>query len=351
MSVVTKSKLLSKGYKKIETEIIEFFMRISEMSDLNKSTTQIFAYLKIYKKLTQDQLKKLTNLAISTISTTLQSFIQTGIITRRYIPNTHTNLYELVEDRTSFIYLQFSALLENYIDFERDLISISNELEKFKNRHPKYQRFLQYRINSVRNYIEAQRRAIAGTKKYDFFDEETKDILKDKIIVYPPEIKKIEEKVVGIIVKRNYLLLEKPIHRTLIAYMLTRQRFTQEMLLKLSNYSRSTVSRILSDFVTNGLLEKVEREYRKPTIYSLKYFSVNLIDSILRQDSFIFNWQDKFNTILLNLKKEKSNSDNKDDKLILIDFLTRINGEINDLKKSSKLLSDAKSDLLARVNR
>ena len=127
---MSQSKLLSKHSKKIEREIVTFYKTIGKMVSLNSRATEIFAYLKIYDALTQEQLKQLTGFSLGNISTTLQSFLQTDIVYRQIIPGTHKNLYRIKPERVNFVYTPNILIIEDLEKLDSYIVEKQTELHK-----------------------------------------------------------------------------------------------------------------------------------------------------------------------------------------------------------------------------
>lgn len=347
MKEISQIELISGTLKEIEKEIVTFYKEIGNKQTLNEKNTEIFAYFKLYQRLTQDQLKKLTNFSLSTISTTLQTFLQTDILVKESIPNSRTSLYCLRKEKVSLIYITFSHMLEEFEKLDRKFVELGSEIKLLEKQYKQECIFLNKRLNSLRNYIEAQRRAINGKKKYDFFEEDLEDFLKEEnTINYPSELIDIEDKIIEIIIRSGLVYSNDPIKSKITSYFITRGKSTQQTLEDLTNFSRSTISRNLQIFLEEGRISALERKFRKPKMYYYKSASMNLIKNILHVDYFIFSWIPKFKELLHQLETNKNFQFNSKENEFLQEKIRLLIEEIENFKEGSKLLENALNELV-----
>lgn len=341
-----QSNTVSNEFKEIENQIINFYVEIGQMLDQNKTSTKIFAYFKIYQSLTQDDLKLLTRFSSSTISTTLQSFLQSGILTKEVIPNMRKYAYRLKDDKVSFIYLVFSQIMEKLEQLDLLMIKYQTDAQNFQDKYPMVVEYFTLCLNANRNYVEAQHRAIIGVKKFSFFKESVSKItLQNEIITYPPEIQKIEDNVINDLLQNDFFSINDPIRNKIFSYIITRQKFDQETLIHLTEFSRSTISRVLNQFLDAGFIKILPREFRKSQIYYQDSISLAIIDVVLKSDYFIFSWIPKFESILEELRLNVKYVSNKRNNNFLTNRIKKILVQIEELKIGSKLLEQARNEL------
>jgi len=277
-------ELLSERSKEIEREIVTFYKTIGKMVSHIARATEIFAYLKIYDALSQEQLKQLTGFSLSTISATLQSFLQTDIISRGMIPKTHKNLYRIRPERVKFDYTPPTQILEDLERLDIYIVEKQTELQENQSKYPNEAKFLHMRLNSLRNYIEVQRRQINREKTHSFFQEDVSEIIPlNQMIVYPFETKGLEENIMNIL---GYYKND-PIKNRIRSIFFTHRSVNQQTLMDISGFSRSTVSRFLHQDLKRGYIRALPREYRKPRIYYLESISLSILSSILNADRII----------------------------------------------------------------
>ncbi|MFW9923673.1 MAG: hypothetical protein ACFFDW_10355 [Candidatus Thorarchaeota archaeon] len=349
MSESTKTmaaELLPGEMKRIEKMIIQFYKGIGEKSHLNQTNTEIFAYLQLYKNLTQEQLKKLTKFSGSTISTTLQSFLQTEVIMKEIAPQIRKGIYKIRTDKVSFVYTPFSLIIQELEQIDLQIVEIEEQLQLMKFENNSISAFYRARLNSIRNFVEAQRRAINGEKRYDFFDENVPKEFEDEVITLPEEISKLETKMIQHFGKFTFFTDNDSIKNLILYYFMIRRNLDQETLIDLTNFSRSTVSRVLQKIVDEGIISALPKEFQKSRIYTMEHFSLALIKSILATDDYIFSWKEKFQQ----LKQELERFPDKKIYLKEIEFLQQkvaeILEEIEVLRLGSTALRQARNDLL-----
>ena len=329
-------QLLSEQSKKIERELVAFYRTIGRMVSLNPKATEIFAYLKIYDVLSQEQLKQLTAFSSGTISTILQSFLQLDIISRRMLPKTHKNLYKIRSERVNFVYTPSTQIIEDLEKLDSYIVEKQSELQEIQSKHPIEVEFLHRRLNSLRNYTEVQRRQISREKKHSFFQENVSEIIPLKqMIVYPFETTGLEEKILDIL---GYYQ-DDPIKVRIRSIFFTHRSLDQQTLMNSSGLSRSTVSRFLHQEIKREYIGALQREYRKPRIYYMESISLTILSSILNTDSYIFSYIPRFQKILSTLQS------NNEDSTFFIAKITGIIRQIEVFKKKTRFLRQGYSDL------
>ena len=122
-----ETKLLRGKSKKIERRIVSFYATIGKMDSLSPKLTEVYAYLRIYDELSQEQLRQLTGFSLSTISAILQSFLQADIISREMIPGTHKNLYKLKPEKLRITYRPPTQIIGNLEKLDLYIVSKQEE--------------------------------------------------------------------------------------------------------------------------------------------------------------------------------------------------------------------------------
>ena len=352
MKEVSQVKLIHGTLKKFEKQFIEFYDEVGKIQSLNETTTKIFAYFQLYERLTQDQLKQLTNFSLSTISTTLQAFLQTEILLKEPVPNSRSYTYRLRKDKVTFIYLVFSHIMDYLEHVDEEVNKIQIALKKTQEKFPEESSFLIKRLNGIRNYIEAQRRAIKYKKKHDFFEEIPANFFnEDYNLQYSEELLEIEESIINLIVNSGLFYGTEPIKNQILAHFITQKRITQEKLESLTNFSRSTISRNLKLLLERGLLKAQERQYRQPVQYYLETISLEMIEGVLISDHYIFSWEPKFKEIIKELQSNDDYRQNKDEYNFLLRKFKTLLIEIEEFKVGSNKLEKAKQDLVHSLNK
>ncbi len=339
---MNQAKLLSKQSKKIEREIVTFYKTVGKMMNLNPKMTEVFAYLKIYDALTQKQLKQLTGFSLGTISSTLKLFLQTDIISRKLIPKTHQNLYSMEPERANFVYTPPTLLIEDLEKLDSFIVDKQTDLQKIQHKYPIETQFLHLRLNSLRNYIETQRRQINRRQKYSFFKEDVSEIIPpNEIVVYRFETRGIEEAIMDIFeYYRN-----DPIRNRLLSIFYTHRSANQKTLMTHSGFSRSTVSRFLRDPLNSVYISTLPKQYRKPRIYYLESISLSTLAHVLNTDNFIYSSVPRFQEMLSNLQSDRQSERNSEETSLIMTKVQRIIEQIEGFKYNTRFFRQAHQDL------
>jgi len=130
--------------KEYEDILIQFVMDSGRAKSVDPNVQLILGYIGIHKKLTQKQLKDLTNLSSGTISKKLKDILALGIIKKEKIPKTNKYLYvnapESYQDTAD-------ATLDDITKINEILREKVIEIEKHQNK--KGAEFLSERIKNL----------------------------------------------------------------------------------------------------------------------------------------------------------------------------------------------------------
>ncbi len=332
--------------KKVEQHIVDFYLKIAEKNKIDIKLTEIFAYFKIYHFLTQKQLKKLTGSSIGFISNSLKLFLQSSIVTRNFIPKTHTNIYTINDEYVFSIVTPRAQVNRNNVEHEKFIIKLQSKLEKLKTIYPLKSKFLLRRLNGIRNYLETQRRAHSELEKTDYLEEEISDLLPgDEFIEYPPEIEDLESSLVDRFVRMNMFIEDDPIINKILTFLITREKISQEMLLKLTGYSRSTISRNLAGYGKQDYVTISKKEYLKPRIYYMDSIGIYLNEVILNNRRFLISWRPTFTNLLSQLELNTKYNKNKEMNKFLQTKIKDLIANIDLVIKRAQLLENAQNEL------
>jgi DNA-binding transcriptional regulator GbsR (MarR family) len=342
MRSMKQVELLSKQSKEIEREIVTFYKTVGKMVNLNPRATEIFAYLRIYDALSQEQIKKLTGFSLGTISTTLKSFLRSDIVSRRMIQGTHKNLYMIKPERVNFVYTPSAQILDDLERLDSYIVEKQFELRELQSKYPTEIEFLHRRLNSIRNYIEVQRRQIKRERRYSFFQEDVSEIISpSEMIAYAFDTSGLEETLMEV---WGYLK-EDPIRNRILSIFFTHRSVDQQTLMDISGFSRSTISRVLRQELRKEYIHALSREYRKPRVYYLKSISLSILSVILNTDNFIYSYIPRFQEILSTLQSEKQADRDRKDVAFLNAKIKETMGQIDAFKNNTRFLRQAYSDL------
>ena len=349
MGPITPNELIINELKPYEEKIVSFYKEVGDNSSLNPKSTWIFAFLQFYRALTQKQLKKLTNFSSSTISTVLHSFIQSGIVSRIMSSEARTGIYVLKTEKVSFVYTEFSQIMEDLEKFDEVIITYQKKITIYQKKFPELSNFLHMRLNSYRNYIEAQRRTIKKTKKYSFFKEDVSQFkFRDEIIAFPPHLEKIIFEFIIFLVENEDFSEYNPIFNHVYGHLGIRKTVTQDFLIKITGFSLSTISRNLNQALENELISATPKLYKKPRFYQLQSLSLSMTQYILNTDAIIFNWSSKFQRLLDNLDESKIPTMNSSFYMIKSKIESLIQ-QISQFEEESNLLRKNREELLQSI--
>ncbi|MFW9961202.1 MAG: hypothetical protein ACFFDV_09295 [Candidatus Thorarchaeota archaeon] len=342
MKPMSEVRLLSKQSKEIEREIVTFYKTIGKLVNLNPRATVVFAYLKIYNALSQEQLRRLTGFSLGSISSILQSFLQAEIISRTMIPKTHKNLYRIKPEKVKFDYTPPIQIIEDLERLDSYIVEKQTGLQELQSKYPTETKFLHVRLNSLRNYIEAQRRQINRREKYAFFQEDVSGIIPlREVIVYPFDTGRLEDGLVSLLTHFK----NDPIRSRILSIFYTHRSVDQQTLMDISGLSRSTVSRLVHQELKRDYISVLPREYRRPRVYYLKSISLSILSLILKADNFIFSRIPRFQEILTTLQSEKQSVRDAEDTSFLMAKINEIIGQIEEFMSDTRFLRKAYQDL------
>ncbi|NPE09387.1 MAG: hypothetical protein GNW80_13960 [Asgard group archaeon] len=332
--------------KKVEQQIIDFYLKIAQKNQVDIKLTEIFAYFKIYDSLTQKQLKELTDFSSGFISIALKSFLQSSIITRNFIPKSHTNIYTIDDEHVFTIITPRAQVNRNNEEHEKFIIELQTKLGQLKDKYPLESTFLFRRLNGIRNFFETQRRAHTELEKTDYLKEDVSGLLhSNEFIEYPSEIEKLESSLVDRFVRMSMFIENDPIINKILSFLITREKINQEMLLTLTGYSRSTISRNLSGYGEQDYVTITKKEYLKPRIYYMDSIGIYLNEVILNNRRFLITWRPKFVDLLSQFESNSNYNRNKEMNLFLRTKIENIVSNIDLVIKRAQLLENAQREL------
>jgi DNA-binding MarR family transcriptional regulator len=241
-------------------------------------------------------------------------------------------------ERVKFVYTPSTQIIENLEKLDSFIVEKQTELQEQQSKYPIEIEFLHRRFNSLRNYIEVQRRQINRKMKYSFFQEDVSGIIPpNKMMVYPFETQELEENLMDV---WGYLKND-PIRNRILTIFYTRRSVDQQTLMDISGLSRSTVSRILHQELKREYILVLPREYRRPRIYYLRSISLSILSVILNTDNFIYSCIPRFQEALSTLQSEKD----REDAAFLIAKIKDIIRQIEVFRTNTRFLRQAYHDL------
>ena len=346
---IPMKKLVSGDLKSYEEEIINFYQKVGDLVELNPKMTTIFAYLQIYEALTQKQLKVLTKYSSSTISTILKIFILSGIAKRELSSYTRSGLYRINSNDFTFQYIKFQNLMGILEKFETRIQDFQKQIKSYQSEYPHLTRFLRYRLNSYRNYFEAQRRAILNKMKFPFLEEDVSKLgFNYEIIQFPPPLETLVQEIIEYLVDKSFHS-EDPTLNLIFAHLGIRRCVTQDLFINKTHLSQSTISRFLNQTVREKKAFNLPKEHNKSRIYLLPSLSLYFLDLILETDEFILSWKPKFQRLLQKLRTIKLSVENQQSFEILEKKLIQLVNKIPEVREGRENIAHSKSELKTKA--
>jgi DNA-binding transcriptional regulator GbsR (MarR family) len=115
-----------------EKTLIKFFIDIGKNKDTPAKIQEILGYLIIHDKLSQSNLKELTGYSTGTISTTLGSLIELGVVQKERIAGSNKYLYSMIGDLQKIFETSSDVSIEQFTIISKYIEGKLNELEEYK---------------------------------------------------------------------------------------------------------------------------------------------------------------------------------------------------------------------------
>ncbi len=115
-----------------EKTLIKFFLDIGKNKDTPAKIQEILGYLIIHDKLSQSNLKELTGYSTGTISTTLGSLIELGVVQKERIERSNKYLYSMVGDLQKIFETSSDVSIEQFTIISKYIEGKLNELDEYK---------------------------------------------------------------------------------------------------------------------------------------------------------------------------------------------------------------------------
>ena len=285
-----------------ELKIVDFMVEDTVINGGNSNTTQVYTYILLHRKLTQQQLSELTGFPKSKISKITSLLVKNKIFTKKTIPGTHTNEYYLIDHPNDLNEIPASIILSGFqtmISFFNALIDDLKELNP--DDHPGRDLLL-WRLNDFSKYAQVCSAIIEENKDdkgiEDFevptFDEDPtlfSGEFRDKMeayltnaksagstmISFSPQVQEIEDNFHKFL-ERGVFKKEKPSLEHILAYFISRGKLTQKKLQDLTDFSAGTISQSLKRFLDTNKIDLVKSKDRSS---SEKFYSMHSISLTL----------------------------------------------------------------------
>ncbi len=120
------------------------------------------------------------------------------------------------------------------------------------------------------------------------------------------EIKKIEGEIVDFLLSNPLFALEKSIISTIKAYFITRKNLTQDMIHKLTGFSRGKISQELKNLVEMSFIEKTNISSMGEITYSMKSATKAFLINFLNAQKDIYEFYNEINDLKTEMEAERS---------------------------------------------
>ncbi len=306
--------------KDYERVILDYQLELAHFSSLSDTLGKIMAYLSLYKRLTQSQLKILTNFSKSTISTGLSTFINTGYIRKEKLNRSREYEYFITPRSQESIDFALGSMEDEIAFFNKKI----NELENKPLKRKKGYELILVRLKDALDVYECYQNILKFLKDPNSDVEiklkrEHKNtlILEDFELIFlsfDPEIEKIEDEILNYFMYESAYSILTEFTLKINTIFLLRKVLTQEWIRELTGLSLGKVSQVVNDLVRKGYIEKVDKkiysniipkEIKRQTIYSIASIKDSFFYSGINSFKEMLKWEDKFKEIKKELIKSK----------------------------------------------
>jgi DNA-binding transcriptional regulator GbsR (MarR family) len=129
-------------------------------------------------------------------------------------------------------------------------------------------------------------------------------------IRFDAEIIKIEGEIVAFLQSFPLFALQKSINSTITSYFITRKNLTQEMIHKLTGFSRGIISQELKKLVDMNLIEKSKISSKGEITYSMQSATKTFLKNFLNAQKEIFDFFDEIEEVKKQMEIEREEIEN-----------------------------------------
>ncbi|MFX1337874.1 MAG: hypothetical protein ACFFDK_04640 [Promethearchaeota archaeon] len=294
--------------REFEKELVKISLEIEKRRGQNPVISKILIYLLMYEHLTQKQLKNLTGYSIGSISTHLSAMNSIGIIEKKLIRGTHTNIYSLKIDLGQNI----SSLVKMSRDYINQtfqfLKSKKTKLNEIFNKKKEKIKPILERFEEIETVIGVYAKLfemINNSNNTDFEIEIRESRELDYIQDFNDEIKIIEDDIIDFFTYTPMFFGKTELFSKTFAYFITRKTLTQKKIRKLTGLSAGKVSQEINNLLNYGIIEITEKSETGQLTYQMK----SVISAFLKISSNILSeymkWKDKIEKIKFELEEQR----------------------------------------------
>ncbi|MHA1521912.1 MAG: hypothetical protein ACTSRK_17175 [Promethearchaeota archaeon] len=305
-----------------EQKIVEFLLVDAKMTGIDTNEILLYIYILLHRKLTQAQLATLTNFPKSKISKLSSKMTNDKILSKQFIPGTHTNEYMLIQQPFEMNFVPTEQLIDEYghqTQFFDDTLKEIRNLEGSTNSN---RDLLSWRLYDIMLYTRGRSQILKFNDEsdhiskfeyeeisYDFIDAPFREgklqylANLDKSSTYligfqDDEIQKIESDIIKFLLK-HVITEEKESINLIIAYFITRGKLTQQSIQELTDFSSGTISQTLRYLLKEGKIDQIptSRVSGNEYYYTMKSISLTLLRNRAAVYKDLIAWKPTFDEI------------------------------------------------------
>jgi len=317
---ITSSHLFSKRLRKYEDKIVEFLLDIAESKRVNPKISTISSYILIHEKLTQKELKELTDFSMGSVSTFLSVMTGTGAIQKERIPQTHTFKYSFAGKLEDLTTKGIEIALSTFGPLETYLKNKKKDLKKLTEQSKEGAEHLLQRTDELLNVFEIYKILFPlmtrnstnealkelSTKSFKLIRKEEREVMK---ISFDPEVYIVEDDMLYQLVTSPMFSSRDPMFIRILGYFITRKYLTQKKLQKITGLSAGKISEEVNLLLENGLIEKSDISPKGKITYGAESAGIILLKfsrSIINRMTKLY---DKLIKMRLELEEKRNELD------------------------------------------
>jgi DNA-binding transcriptional regulator GbsR (MarR family) len=313
----TNSHLFNDKLRKYENKIVEFLLDIAKSKRVNPKISTISSYLLIHGKLTQKELKKLTEFSIGSISTFLSVMTGTGAFQKERIPHTHTFTYSFTGELEDLSTKGLEIALSSFDPLDIYFKNKKNELKKYIEQSKKGAQHLLNRIDELLETFEIYKYLFPLLKKTSI-DESLKETSSKSFklikreeeankISFDPEIYIIEDDILNQLIASPMFSSRDPMFIRILGYFITRKYLTQKKLQRVTGLSAGKISEEVNMLLEDGLIEKSDISPKGKITYGAESAGKLLLKFSRAVISRMAKWDDELKKMKMELEDNQNN--------------------------------------------
>ncbi|MFW9988793.1 MAG: hypothetical protein ACFFC3_09075 [Candidatus Odinarchaeota archaeon] len=350
-----RSFLFEGKIRDFEKVILEYQLEIARFSSLSETMANIMAYLSLYQRLTQIQLKYLTKYSKSTISTSLVALIKIDYVRKEKIKNSREYEYYIAPPSQMSIDFVLGSTENEIVFLKRKIKKLNNDnLEGMKG----YTLILE-RLKHILDVFECYQKILETLKNpkakvnLNLSEEYIKTLsLEDFNLIhtkFDPEIKQIEDDLLEFFMYESAYSTLSEFTLMIYTLFLTRKVLTQERIRELTGLSLGKVSQVVNALIKSGLIKKVDKdlhqdiipeEIKRQTIYSMLSIKEAFFTSGIISLEEMLKWEDKFQQIKSELTNNKKSLEKLRGYTQVLNYIDKYLDIIPIYKKATSIFSN-----------